>query len=743
MTHVTKRDCSTEPLDVEKIHQMIEKCSLGLRDVSVSEIAMRSHIQFYEGIKTEDIQKIVIQTAVDLISQSRPQFQILAARLLLTQLRKSIWGTYEVPSLLSVVRANAALGFYDSELEETYTEREWAELSNYVRHSQDEQLTWAGLKKLIDTYLVKNRHTGQVYETPQIMYMLVAATTFQRYPQKNRLSYVKRYYDAISTHKIAKATPQLAGLRTPTRQYSSCVLVRTDDTLPSQLSSLAAIGTYVSQKAGIGQEFGAMRGIGAPIRSGEVIFTGAVGYVKAIQAMIGYCSQGGLRKGSATLSYPIWHIDVESFLPLKNNKGLEENRARFLDYAVAISKLFLVRYQKKETVTLFDPGEAPELYAQYGLEGWDELYLQYEARALKGEFERSRVVSAKELLDALFIERAETGRIYILFIDHANSHSSFTDKIWQSNLCMEVTLPTAPFQHLSDPDGEIATCTLAAYNVLAITDFREFEELADLEVRALNEVMDIQNYPFVMSENATRARRPIGIGLTNWAALLAKKGLKWSDPETKALIHRISEAQQYFSLKASCNLARESGQAPWFGRTKYARGLLPIDTYKPEVDQIGNFPLEQDWESLRRDIAKYGLKNSTVTCQMPTESSSVVYSGTNGIEAPRAPVQVKGGIKTLVPGCDEWNYEYQWGIESNRDYIEVCALNTKFIDQSISADFYYNPYSHADERVPLELVVSDIFYAYKLGLKALYYHVTYDGNESTESEEGCLGGCKL
>jgi ribonucleoside-diphosphate reductase alpha chain len=506
---------------------------------------------------------------------------------------------------------------------------------------------------------------------------------------------------------------------------------------------MQAIGTYVSQKAGIGQEFGRLRGIAAPIRGGEVIFTGAVGYVKAIQSLLGYCSQGGLRKGSATLSYPIWHCDVESFLPLKNNKGLDENRARFLDYAVSISKLFLLRYKEEGTVTLFDPQEVPELYSQYGLVGWDELYSEAEEMARQGKYKRSKVVSAVQLIDALITERAETGRIYILFIDHANSHSSFLDKIWQSNLCLEVTLPTTPFETLDDTQGEISTCVLAAINVLEIESEAEFEEIVDLEVRALNEVIDIQTYPYCMAELPSKARRPIGIGIANWAALLAKRGLKWGDKETLELMHKTAESLQYYALKSSNEQARESGAASLFRKTKYSLGILPIDTYKSDVDKLGDFPLRHDWEMLRESIRVHGLRNSTLTCQMPCESSSVIYSGTNGIEAPRGYVQSKGNIKTLVPGLDQgWEYELQWSIDNNRDYTNICAILQKFIDQSISADLYYNPSTYEDNRVPMTVVMRDFFYAYKMGLKSLYYHTTNDGNEQL-AEDGCEGGCKL
>ncbi len=742
MLTVTKRNGSKENLDVQKIHSMLSVCCAGVENVSISQIEMNARLQFVDGITTDAIQELLIKSAVDLITPRTPDYQWAAARLLLTSIRKKVYKQFEPTSLVDLIIKNIEEKLYQSDLLSLYSIDEWLKIESFIDYTRDFNFTYAGLKQVYDKYLVRHRVHGTYHETPQVAYILIAAVLFSQYPKETRLDYVHRYYDAISLHKISLATPILAGVRTPTKQYSSCVLIRVDDSLDSIFASNTVLGKYVAQRAGIGLDFSAIRALGSTVRNGEVKHTGAVGFVKMFEATIGSCSQGGLRKGSATLFYPFWHSDVEQFLVLKNNKGNEENRARKLDYGIALSRLFYERALKKQDISLFNPHDVQDLLAAFGLPEFDDLYLKYE----QSDIQRT-TVNAYDLLLQIVTERSETGRIYIFNIDHANSHSSFIRKIWQSNLCLEITLPTEVFQSLDDPNGEIATCILSAFNLGNPNIEEEMPELADLIVRSLDIIIEIQEYPFTMATKSSLLRRNIGVGYINFAYWLTKNGLKWDSDKTREKVHQLAEATQYWLLKASNNLARELGVCEFFRETKYAHGLLPIDTYKKDIDSFADFSLQYDWEELRHKIAVDGLRNSTLTAIAPTESSAVVANATNGIEPPRQALTNKGSkssvVKILTPEYRELDYEYLWSIPNNEGYLKIVAIMQKFFDQAISTNLSYNPLFYDNQQIPLEVVLRDILNAYKWGIKTLYYHNTYDMN-SDQTESGCdSGACAI
>ena len=647
---VQKRDGRLEPLDIDKIHFVVEEACEGLTGVSSSQIEINANIQFYDGITTKDIQHVLVKSANDLISLENPNYQYAAARLLSYDVRKEAHGQYEYIPLLKLILRNIKLGVYDRTIVEKYHKSEIKKLNTWIKRDRDLDFTYAGLRQVVDKYLVQDRSTGELYETPQDMYMMIAATLFANYPKKNRMSYVKKYYDAISQFKINIPTPVMAGVRTPIRQFASCVLVDSDDTLPSIFSSDMAIGLYVARRAGIGINAGRIRGINSKIRGGEVQHTGVIPFLKKFESTVRCCTQNGVRGGNATVHFPIWHQEIEDILVLKNNKGTEDNRVRRMDYSIQMSKLFYERFINEEDITLFSPHAVPGLYEAFGTDKFDALYKKYE----KDKNIPKKTIAAQELFADLLKERAETGRIYIMNIDHSNSHSSFKDKVSMSNLCQEITLPTTPIKGIDDPDGEIALCILSAINVGAIGNLNELETLCDLSVRALDEIIELQDYPVKAAEVSTKSRRSLGIGYIGLAHYLAKNGVKYSDPKAWELVDRLSEAFQYYLLRASCDIAEEKGKCSAFDRTKYADGLLPIDHYKKEVDEIVVHKQRMAWETLRKDILKYGLRHSTLSAQMPSESSSVVSNETNGIEPPRALLSIKkskkGPLKQIVPG---------------------------------------------------------------------------------------------
>jgi len=727
---VIKSDGSKVEINLDKIHRMVEKACKGITGVSESSVEMNSGLQFYDGISTGDIQKILVKSASDLISLESPNYQFVAARLLLFGIQKQVFNTKWkdstiYPPLGEIIQRNIDYGVYDADILNHYTEEEIDELDKYIKHGRDTDFTYAGLQQIVDKYLVQDRSANVVFETPQFMYMLIAMTLFRNYT--NKLEYTKRYYDAISTFKINIPTPIMAGVRTPLRQFASCVLVDSDDTLGSIFSSDMAIGRYVAQRAGIGINAGRIRGIGSRIRGGEVQHTGVVPFLKKFESTVRCCTQNGVRGGSATVHFPIWHQEIEDIIVLKNNKGTEDNRVRKLDYSIQLSELFYKRFLANGEITLFSPNDVEGLYDAFGTPEFDELYEKYERAT---SIPKTKV-SARELITNLLKERAETGRIYIMNIDHCNEHSSFLDKVNMSNLCQEITLPTDPIEHI-DGEGEIALCILSAINVGIIKE-EELENLCDLAVRGLEELIDYQQYPVEAAERSTLARRSLGIGYIGLAHFLAKNKVSYSDPKALELVHELTESFQYNLLKASNIVAKEKGACDYFDRTKYSQGLLPIDHYKKDVDELANPKLRYDWEQLRTDIKEYGLRHSTLSAQMPSESSSVVSNATNGIEPPRDYLSVKkskkGTLKQVVPQYSHLKNSYTllWDMPSNEGYINVVAVMQKFFDQAISGNWSYNPENYPNGEVPVSVMARDLLTTYKYGWKTSYYQNTMDG----------------
>ncbi|OYD23121.1 class 1a ribonucleoside-diphosphate reductase subunit alpha [Oceanimonas baumannii] len=752
---VTKRDGNKEPIDLDKIHRVITWAAEGLDNVSVSQVELRSHIQFYDGIRTEDIHETIIKAAADLISEQTPDYQYLAARLAMFHLRKKAYGEFEPPHFYQHVVRLTEMGKYDQHILADYSRAELETLNDRLHHDRDMNFSYAAIKQLEGKYLVQNRVTGDIYESPQFLYMLVAACLFSKYPKETRLDYVTRFYDAVSTFKISLPTPIMSGVRTPTRQFSSCVLIECGDSLDSINATSGAIVRYVSQRAGIGINAGRIRALGSPIRGGEAFHTGCIPFYKHFQTAVKCCSQGGVRGGAATLFYPMWHLEVESLLVLKNNRGVEENRVRHMDYGVQINRLMYQRLIKGGDITLFSPSDVPGLYDAFFEDQarFEELYLKYEA----DDNIRKRTVKAIELFSLMMQERAGTGRIYIQNVDHCNTHSPFDAKVApvrQSNLCLEIALPTKPLMDINDENGEIALCTLSAFNLGAIDKLEDLEGLADLAVRALDALLDYQDYPLLAAQKGSMNRRTLGIGVINYAYYLAKNGVKYSDGSAIGLTHKTFEAIQYYLLKASVQLAKEFGACPAFGETTYAQGVLPIDTYKKDLDAICQEPLHLDWEALREEIKTTGLRNSTLTALMPSETSSQISNATNGIEPPRGLVSVKaskdGILKQVVPEYENLKNQYEllWQMPSNDGYLQLVGVMQKFVDQAISANTNYDPARFEGGRVPMKQLLKDLLTAYKFGLKTLYYHNTRDGaadaQNDMQEDDGCAGGaCKI
>ncbi|MDD1794817.1 ribonucleoside-diphosphate reductase subunit alpha [Enterovibrio sp. ZSDZ42] len=753
---VQKRSGVKENIDLDKIHRVIEWAAKDLDNVSVSQVELRSHIQFYDGIKTEDIHETIIKAAADLISEQTPDYQYLSARLAIFHLRKKAYGQFEPPKLVDHIRKMVDMGKYDQHILEDYTEEELNILDGYIDHWRDMNFSYAAVKQLEGKYLVQNRVTGEIYESAQFLYIMVAACLFANYPKETRLDYIRRFYDAASLFKISLPTPIMSGVRTPTRQFSSCVLIECDDSLDSINATASAIVRYVSQRAGIGINAGRIRALGSPIRGGEAFHTGCIPFYKYFQTAVKCCSQGGVRGGAATLFYPMWHREVENLLVLKNNRGVEENRVRHMDYGVQINKLMYTRLIKGENISLFSPSDVPGLYDAFFADQaeFERLYVQYEQDAsIKRE-----TVKAVELFSLMMQERASTGRIYIQNVDHCNTHSPFDPAvapIRQSNLCLEIALPTKPLTNVEDDNGEIALCTLSAFNLGAIKELDELEELADLTIRALDSLLDYQDYPLPAARKATMNRRTLGVGVINFAYYLAKNGVRYSDGSANGLTHRTFEAIQYYLLKASVGLAKEKGACPSFNETTYAQGVLPIDTYKRDLDKVCEEALHYDWETLRGEIVEHGLRNSTLSALMPSETSSQISNATNGIEPPRGFVSVKaskdGILKQVVPEYDKYkeNYELLWNIGSNDGYLQLVGIMQKFVDQAISANTNYDPSKQAGGKTPMKLLLKDLLTAYKLGVKTLYYHNTRDGADDAQQDlaaqdDDCAGGaCKI
>lgn len=751
---VKKRDGHFEPLDIAKIHRVVEWAADGL-DVSSSQVEINSHIQFYNGISTTDIHETLVKSAADLISTEYPDYQYMAARLALFHIRKIVYGEYVPTRLYKHIQSMIEKGIYDKEILEKYTEEEINTIESFVDHDRDLNFAYAGIKQMESKYLVQNRVTKRVYESPQVAFVLIPVCLFAEYPKETRLEYIKKFYDALSLFKISLPTPIMAGVRTPTRQFSSCTVIDCDDSLDSINAATSSIVKYISQRAGIGINGGRIRALGSEIRKGEAIHTGVIPFWKMFQAAVKSCSQGGIRGGAATLFYPIWHLEVESLLVLKNNRGVEDNRIRQLDYGVQINKLMYQRLIEDKDITLLSPHSVEGLYDAYfnDQELFEKLYTEAEANPLIPK----KAIKATELFTLLMSERANTGRIYIMNTDHMNTHSSFIEKeatIYTSNLCMEIGLPIKPLNNISDEEGEIALCTLGALNLGTVDkdNLEEIEESMDLIVRALDSVLDYQNYPVKAARNSVDKYRPLGIGVINYAYYLAKNGARYSNNSGHQMTHELFEAIQYYALKSSVQLAKEKGKCGAFENTKYSKGILPIDTYKKSIDEYASFEYKLDWESLRKDIVQYGLRNATLTSLMPSESSSQVSNATNGIDLPRGPITIKaskdGILKQVVPDYKnlDSSYEYLWYDSNNIGMLKLVAIMQKFVDQSISTNTRYNPINYPNGKVPMKELLKELLIAYKYGVKTLYYHHTNDGSNDTQDslDDGCAGGaCKI
>ncbi len=738
---VTKRTGNKEPLDLDKLHKVVFYACEGVTGVSASEVEIKSSLQFYNGIKTSDIQETIIKSTADLISEETPGYQYVAGRLINYHIRKIVYGTFEPWHIYKLVERNVEAGFYDEALIKDYTKKEWNELNDYIKHDRDETLTYAGMEQWRGKYLVKNRVTNEIFETPQMAYMCIAATLFGDYPKEDRLRWVKDYYDAISTYVISLPTPVMAGVRTPQKQFSSCVLIETDDSLDSINATASSIVKYVSQKAGIGIGAGNIRAIGSPIRKGDAYHTGVVPFYKLFQSATRSCSQGGVRNGAATLYYPIWHLEAEDLLVLKNNKGTEDNRVRHMDYGVQFNKLMYERLLQGGDITLFSPSDVPGLYEAFftDQDKFKELYETAERNTRL----RKKTLKASELFSMFMEERKNTGRIYLMNVDHANDHSSFkadVAPIKQSNLCCEIDLPTKPLKDFNDPDGEIALCTLSAINWGLIKDPKEFEKPCALAVRGLDALLSYQNYPVLAAKNATMKRRPLGIGIINLAYFLARNDTNYTNPNLE-LVDEYAEAWSYYLTKASADLAVEKGACPGVDETKYGDGITPNQTYKSDVDELVKHKERMDWKGLRKQLADTGIRNSTLMALMPAETSAQISNSTNGIEPPRSYVSIKqskdGVLKQVVPGFPRLKnkYELLWSQESPEGYIKIMSVLQKYIDQGISVNTSYNPQHYEDEKIPMSVMLQHLIMSYKYGLKQLYYFNTYDGAGDDISEK--------
>ena len=733
MIEVIKRDGTREPLDIEKLHKVVTFACDDISGVSASEVEIHSQIQFFDGIKSSDVQETLIKSAADLISEETPNYQWVAGRLINYHLRKMVYGQFEPWHLIDLVKKNVDLGFYDSAILEAYTKAEFNKLNKYIKHDRDDTLTYAAMEQFRGKYLVQNRVTKEIFETPQMAYMMIAMTLFQSYDKEERLKWVKDYYDAVSTFDISLPTPVMAGVRTPQRQFSSCVLIETDDSLDSINASTSSIVKYVSQKAGIGIGAGRIRALGSPIRSGDAYHTGVIPFYKMFQSATRSCSQGGVRNGAATLYYPIWHLEVEDLLVLKNNKGTEDNRVRHMDYGVQFNKLMYERLLEGGNITLFSPSDVPGLYESFFNDQAHFKYLYEKAEVHPNV--RKKTIPAIELFSMFMEERKNTGRIYLMNVDHANTHSSFDESVapvHQSNLCCEIDLPTKPLNDFNDEEGEIALCTLSAINWGKISKPSDFEKPCELAVRGLDALLDYQDYPVKAAEYATMKRRPLGIGIINLAYWLAKNNSSYEEPNL-TLLDEYAEAWSYYLIKASANLAVEQGTPTGVAETKYSKGLVPIDTRKEDVDELVSPTERLDWKELRDQLKETGIRNSTLMALMPSETSAQIANATNGIEPPRSFVSVKqskdGVLKQVVPGIHKLKNKYNllWDQKSPEGYLKICAILQKYIDQGISVNTSYNPQYFEDEKIPMSTMIQHLLMFYKYGGKQLYYFNTYDG----------------
>lgn len=746
---IKKRNGSSEQLNIEKIHKVVSYACKDISGVSVSEVELNSKIQFYDSITTAEIQETLIKSAADLISEDAPNYQYVAGRLINYHLRKQVYGSFKPPHLYDIVEKNVTINFYEKTIFKYYTREEFDQLNAMIDHDRDETLTYAAMEQFRGKFLVKNRTTGQILETPQIAYIMIAATLFAEYPPETRMKYVKDYYNATSRYKISLPTPIMAGVRTPQRQFSSCVLIDCDDSLDSINATSSAIVKYVSQRAGIGINGGRLRAIGSPIRGGQATHTGVIPFWKMFQSAVRSCSQGGVRNGAATLFFPVWHLEYEDLVVLKNNKGIEDNRIRHIDYGIQFNKLMYERLIEGKDITLFSPNDVPGLYDAF-FNDQDKFKELYE-KAEKNSKIRKKTLSALEVFSTFMQERKDTGRIYLMNVDHVNSHSSFIEQkapIRQSNLCMEITLPSKPLNTLYDEDGEIPLCTLSAINWGMVKDPSEFENLCNLAVRALDAVLDYQNYPVLAAEKSAVKYRPLGVGIINFAYWLAKNDSNYQNPNLE-LIDEWTEAWSYYLIKASADLAIEKGACEGNENTKYSLGITPNQTYKKDVDSLVKNKERMDWKGLQKQLKETGIRNATLMALMPSETSSIVSNATNGIEPPRALISVKqnkdGIMRQVVPGFAKLKNKYDllWDQKSPEGYLKICAIFQKYIDQSISTNTSYNPIFYDDEKIPMSVLLNHLLLCWKWGIKTLYYLNTYDGQGEIKIEEEECESCKI
>ena len=738
---VTKRDGTLQEFDLDKVHKVLEWAVEDIAGVSMSEIELKANIQLYDKIPAYDIHELLIKSASELISEHTPNYQFVAARLISYKLRKEVYGDYKTWSLQKLIEKNVERGVYDEAILRKYSKSEIKELGDYIKHDRDDTFTYAGMEQFRGKYLVQDRRTKTHFETPQILYMMVAATLFSNYDKEKRLKYVKEYYDAISQFYISLPTPIMAGVRTPTRQFSSCVLIESGDSLDSINATSTSIVKYISKKAGIGIGAGAIRANGAKVGDGSVVHTGLIPFLKYFQSAVKSCSQGGVRGGAATVYLPVWHYEFEDLVVLKNNKGTEETRVRHMDYAFQLNKLMYERLIEGGNITFFDPNDVPGLYEAFfaDQDKFKELYEKYE----RAYSIRKKSLPAIEVFQMLLTERKDTGRIYIMNVDHANDHGAFDVEkapIRMSNLCCEIDLPTKPLNSYDDENGEISLCTLSAINWGLISEPSQFEKYCDLAVRALDELLDYQRYPIKAAENGTINRRPLGIGIINLAYFLAKRDLKY-DASAFKIVDEYAEAWSYYLIKASANLAEEKGKIPLNNETKYARGDVPNDTYKRAIDNLIGHTERLPWDELRTQLKATGIRNSTLMALMPAETSAQISNSTNGIEPPRALVSYKqskdGVLAQVVPGYHHLKNKYDllWDQESPDGYLKICAILQKYIDQGISVNTSYNPEQFEDNKIPMSIMIQDLVTAYRYGIKQLYYFNTYDGAGEMKDDE--------
>ena len=751
MINVTKRSGTVVPLDLEKWQAQIAKICTGIADVSQSMIEIKAHPNFFDGITTREIDQITLRAVVDLIDvESNPDightnYQYAAGKQRLSMLRKDVYGQYNPPSLYEIVKKNISVGLYTPELLEWYSEDEWNKMNEFIDHAKDEEYSYAAIEQLIEKYLVRNRATKEIYETPQVRYMVAAATVFHMEEASKRLKFIKEYYTAASDGLFTLATPVLAGLGTPTKQFSSCVLIRSDDDLDSIFASGEMMAKYASKRAGIGLEIGRLRPLGSPIRGGEIMHTGMIPFLKKWFGDLRSCSQGGIRNASATVFYPIWHHQFDDLIVLKNNQGTEETRVRHMDYGVVLSAFFWKRFKNKQDITFFDPNEVPALYEAFYKDTakFEELYVKYEKR----KDLRKKTMSAEEVFKGgILKERTDTGRIYLVFIDNVMNQGPFDPEyhtIYQSNLCVEILLPTKPFKRLDDPAGRIALCTLGSMNWGAFRNPEDMRRACRILLRSLNNILDYQDFLSIQSKLSNDEIRPIGIGVTNLAYWHAKRGMKYGETEALQELKSWAEHQTYYLMEANVELAKERGKCLDSDKTRYGQGIFPWELRAKGVNDLADFTPELDWETLRADMKENGVRNATVGAVAPVESSSVAINSTNGIAMPMSLISIKeskaGSFVQVVPEYNNAkvrkNYQLMWDQTDCIGYLKTSAVLAAYMDQSISTDTFYNPAHFPDRKVPTTLIAKNLMLAHYYGLKTLYYSlINKKGSKEDEDE---------